>query len=76
MIQKPKEKLIKCQNDIYKVGAIGTDSANLSSIKKSIESNLALAEEQALFVKNYLSKSKLIRKTMFSKVSWMGIPLN
>lgn len=76
MIQKPREKLIKCQNDIYKVGSIGTDSANLSAIKKSIESNLALAEEQALFVKTYLSKSKLIRKTMFSKVSWMGIPLN
>ena len=76
MIQKPREKLIKCQNDIYKVGSIGTDSANLSSVKKSIESNLALAEEHALFVKNYLSKSKIVRKTMFSKVSWMGIPLN
>jgi len=77
MIQKPKEKLIKCQNDIYKVGSTGNENAsNLSSVKKSIESNLALAEEQALFVKSYLSKSKLIRKTMFSKVSWMGIPLN
>lgn len=77
MIQKPREKLIKCQNDIYTVGSTGTDNkANLSSIKKSIESNLALAEEHALFVKNYLSKSKMVRKTMFSKVSWFGIPLN
>lgn len=77
MIQKPREKLIKCQNDIYTVGSTGTDNkANVSSIKKSIESNLALAEEHALFVKNYLSKSKMLRKTMFSKVSWFGIPLN
>ena len=77
MIQKPREKLIKCQNDIYTVGSTGTDNkANVSSIKKSIESNLALAEEHALFVKNYLSKSKMVRKTMFSKVSWFGIPLN
>lgn len=77
MIQKPREKLMKCQNDIYKVGSTGSENAaNLSSIKKSIESNLALAEEHALFVKNYLSKSKMVRKTMFSKASWFGIPLN
>lgn len=77
MIQKPREKLIKCQNDIYTVGSTGKDNkANVSSIKKSIESNLALAEEHALFVKNYLSKSKMVRKTMFSKVPWFGIPLN
>ena len=77
MIQKPREKLIKCQNDIYTVGSTGTDNkANVSSIKKSIESNLALAEDHALFVKNYLSKSKMVRKTMFSKLSWFGIPSN
>ena len=77
MIQKPREKLIKCQNDIYTVGSTGTENkSNLSSIKKSIESNLALAEEHASFVKNYISKSKMVRKTMFSKVSWLGIPLN
>lgn len=77
MIQRPREKIIKCQNDIYKVGSIGSENAaNLSSIKQSIETNLALAEEHALFVKNYLSKSKLVRKTMFSKASWFGVPLN
>jgi hypothetical protein len=77
MIQKPKEKLLKCQNDIYTVGSTGTENAaSLASIKKSIESNLAVAEEHALFVKNYLSKSKMVRKTMFSKATWFGIPLN
>ncbi|WP_310560878.1 transglutaminase domain-containing protein [Flavobacterium sp.] len=77
MIQKPREKLVKCQKDIYTVGSTGPENAgNLSSIKKAIESNLATAEEQALFVKNYMSKSKMVRKTMFSKVTYFGIPLN
>lgn len=77
MIQKPREKLIKCQKDIYEVGSVGSENAsNLLSAKKSIETNLALAEEQAAFVKNYLSKSKIVRKTMFSKISWFGVPLN
>jgi hypothetical protein len=69
--------LIKCQNDIYKVGPVGSENlSNLSSVKKSIETNLAQAEEHDLFVTKYLSKSKMIRKTMFSKASWFGIPLN
>lgn len=77
MIQKPREKLIKCQTEIHKIGSIGSENAaNLSSMKKSVESNLALAEEQAQFVKNYLNKSKSARKGMFSKVTWFGIPLN
>lgn len=77
MIQKPREKLIQCQKDIYTIGSIGAENAaNLSSIKKAIESNLTTAEEQALFVKNYMSKSKLVRKTMFSKITYFGIPLN
>jgi hypothetical protein len=77
MIQKPKEKLTNCQKEIYNVGPTGSENAaNLNSIKRSIEKNLALAEEQAVFVKTYLSKSKLVRKTMFSKVTWFGLPLN
>ena len=77
MIQKPRTKLLKCQNDIYTVGSLGSEQASyLLSMKKAIETNLALAEEHALFVKNYLSKSKMVRKTMFSKATWLGIPLN
>ena len=77
MIQTPRQKLAKCQNDIYSVGDVGDQNkSNLSSIRKSISTNLAQAEEHALFVENYLSKSKLVRKTMFSKVSWFGVPLN
>ena len=77
MIQTPRQKLSKCQNDIYSVGDVGDENkSNLLSIKKSITTTLAQAEEHALFVKDYLSKSKLVRKTMFSKMSWFGVPLN
>lgn len=77
MIQTPREKLLKCQNDVFKLVMVGSDNtANVNSIKNSIAQNLILADEHASFVKEYLSKSKLMRKTMFSKVSWFGIPLN
>ena len=77
MIETPREKLAKCQNEIYKIGSVGNENAaNVNSIRKSISAALVQAEEHSLFVKNYLSKSKMIRKTMFSKVSWYGVPLN
>jgi hypothetical protein len=37
---------------------------------------LVQSETHLQFVNDYLSKSKLVRKTMFSKISWFGIPLN
>lgn len=77
MIQTPREKLEKCQNDIFKIGIVGAENlSNLTSVKKTIAQALVQADEHAAFVKDYLSKSKFIRKTMFSKVSWLGIPLN
>jgi hypothetical protein len=77
MIQTPKEKLVKCQDAIYNIGAVGNENAsNLASIKKSINEVLAQTEEHVLFVQEYLSKSKIARKLMFTKGSWYGAPLN
>lgn len=77
MIEAPKTALTKCQTNIDALGAVGKENlSTLSSLKKSIYDALAQAKEQELFVKNYLSKSKLGRKSTFSKVSWFGIPLN
>lgn len=76
MIQMPRDKLAKCQNDIYSVGTLSSENAsNLASIKKTIRVALTQAEEHAQFVKNYLSKSKMVRKTMLSKVSLINVPL-
>lgn len=77
MIQRPKEAFAKCKKDMITVGFVGVENeSNLRSIKKSINEALAQAEEYELFVKDYLTKSKMVRKTMFTKVSWFGIPLN
>jgi hypothetical protein len=77
MIQIPREKLVKCQKDIYSVGTVGSENtSNLASIKKTIGLALAQAEGHALFVEAYLGESKIVRKTMFSKRSLFGAPLN
>ena len=77
MIQIPREKLQKCQNDVFKIVMVDSQNlSNLSSLKKSIAQALVQADEHALFVKEYLNASKIKRKTMFSKVSWFGVPLN
>nr|WP_314896159.1 transglutaminase domain-containing protein [uncultured Flavobacterium sp.] len=77
MIQAPIEKLAKCQDAIYTIGSIGNEnSSNLTSLKKSINDVLGQAKEHELFVQEYLSKSKNVRKTMFTKVFWFGVPLN
>lgn len=77
MIQNPKEKLIKCQEALDRVGPVGGNNlSQLRSLRKSVGDALAQAEEHALFVQEYLKKSKIARKSMFTKVSWFGIPLN
>ncbi|WP_167445678.1 transglutaminase domain-containing protein [Flavobacterium limicola] len=73
MIEMPREKLAKCQNDLYKVGFVGNENAtNLASIKKSISRALAQAEEHYSFVQDYLNTSKTVRKTMFFKGYRLG----
>lgn len=76
-IQHPIEKLEKCQESLFRIGSIGSENADsVSSLKKSIADALVQSKTHLAFVNNYLSKSKLVRKTMFSKVSWFGVPLN
>jgi hypothetical protein len=76
-IQNPIQKLEKCQESLFRIGSMGSENANsVSSLKKSVADALLQSETHLEFVNNYLSKSKLVRKTMFSKVSWFGVPLN
>jgi len=76
-IQNPIEKFKKCQEFLFRIGSIGSENAaSVSALKKSVADALVQAETHLEFVHNYLSKSKLVRKTMFSKVSWFGVPLN
>lgn len=76
MISVSKEKLQKCQEEIYSTGPVGNEnSANLANTKRLISDALKASEEQYAFVQEYLKKSKIGRKMMFSRLSWSGIPL-
>jgi hypothetical protein len=77
MIVIPKQKILDCQNRIYKIGKFDDNNIeNVKSLKKSLIDVLKQIEEQEKFVNEYLGKSKSARKSMFTKVTWMGIPLN
>jgi len=76
-IQNPNEKLKKCQEDLYKIVSFNNaNSGNAKALKKSVADAIVQSEKHLEFVNEYLSKSKMARKTMFSKVSWFGVPLN
>ena len=71
MIDTPKQKLIKCQNALYKIGYVGNEnSSNIASLKKSINNALSQTEEHLFFVQNYLSKNSIARRAMFTKTTW------
>ncbi|PJJ09627.1 transglutaminase superfamily protein [Flavobacterium sp. 1] len=77
MIVAPKQKILDCQNRIYKIGKFNDNNfENVKSLKKSIIDVLKQIEDQEKFVNEYLSKSKSARKGMFTKVTWFGVPLN
>ncbi len=76
MIETPKQKMLDCQNRIYKIGSYSNENyANVRSLKDAIIDVLKQIEVQEKFVNDYLSKSKSARKTMFTKVTWFGIPV-
>ena len=77
MIASPKQKILDCQNRIYKIGSYNdANIQNVKALKKSLMDVLKQIEEQEKFVNEYLSKSKSERKAVFNKVTWLGIPLN
>jgi hypothetical protein len=76
MIVTPKQKIIDCQNRIYSIGDYNDDNiANVKSLKNALIDVLKQIEVQEKFVNDYLGKSKLGRKSMFSKVTWFGVPV-
>jgi hypothetical protein len=77
MITSPKDKLLKSKELIDSIGTVSKNNqANITSLSNGINQTIAQSEEHFLFVEKYLSKSKLARKTMFTKVSFFGMPIN
>lgn len=77
MIDLPKIKLLKSKELLDNLGTVSKNNqTNAASLKSGVNQTLSQVEEQLLFVEKYLSKSKMIRKTMFTKVSFFGVPVN
>jgi hypothetical protein len=77
MITTPKNKFLDCQKRIYGLGLLDPRNvAIVKSLQSLIEDMVKQTKEQEKFVVEYLSKSKLGRKTMFNKFSFFGLPLN
>ncbi|QBZ96876.1 transglutaminase domain-containing protein [Flavobacterium sangjuense] len=67
MMQDVRDKMNKCQDDVYKVGSVSPENANnLNSLKRAILAGLEKTKENEDFLKEYLSKGSLGRKMMFT----------
>ena len=77
MIKTPKEQLVKVKKEIFGLGTVGKENAsNFNALKVAISDAEKQAQEQAAFVKEYVSKSKKDRKKMFRKTTWFGMSMN
>jgi transglutaminase/protease-like cytokinesis protein 3 len=77
MFDKSTNKLNEAKNKLAKI--INSDENTvkmMQQISTSIEEMDIKINEQKEWLKQYFSKSKSGRKSMFYKVSWFGIPLN
>jgi len=76
MIDSPKQKILDCQDRIYKIGKYNdNNTASVKSLKNAIIDVLKQIEVQEKFVNDYLSKSKSGRKSMFTTATFFGIPV-
>jgi hypothetical protein len=76
MIETPKEKIVDCQKRIYSIGAYNDNNiGNVKMLKNELINFLKQIEVHEKFVNDYLSKSKSARKSMFTTVTFFGIPV-
>jgi hypothetical protein len=76
MIETPKEKIVDCQKRIYAIGAYNDNNiGNVKMLKKELIDFLKQIEVHEKFVNDYLGKSKSARKSMFTTVTFFGIPV-
>ena len=67
MMQDVRNKMNKCNDDVYNVGSVSPENAaNLNSLKRAILAGIEKTKEQENFLKEYLSKGTLGRKMMFT----------
>lgn len=77
MLDVPDSKLKEAAIKLKQIKYPDRNSANsIMQLHKGIEDVANEVEKQNAWLKLYLSKGKAGRKSMFYKVTWMGVPLN
>lgn len=77
MFDKSINKLNEAKNKLTQISNPDENTVKMmQQISTSIEEIVVKIKEQQEWLKQYFSKSKAGRKSMFYKVSWFGIPLN
>jgi len=66
-IQEPRDKLVQCQERLFEFekNPGHVNKSNIDALKKDILDVLVRTDEQLQFVDLYLTKSDVVRKTMF-----------
>lgn len=77
MLDVPDSKLKDAAAKLKQIKYPNSNSANsIMQLHKGIEDVSNEVEKQNTWLKLYLSKGKAGRKSMFYKVTWMGVPIN
>ena len=77
MLDSAETKFTKATTNLNSVQNPGNNLLPLiPKLKQSIDDALLHLKEQKDWLKEYFSKGKLGRKSMFRKYTWFGIPLN
>ncbi|VBB45851.1 conserved hypothetical protein [uncultured Paludibacter sp.] len=77
MIKEPENSLEKSRNKLKEIKNLDSQNVeNISQLLKSIEEATKKVNEQKIFLDKYFKTPKLLRKSLFYKYSWMGVPIN
>ncbi len=70
-------KLKEAQEKLQQAHATDENTrSSVAQLQKAIENATAQVQEHDAWLKTYMSKSKLGRRSMFYKVNFLGVPLN
>ncbi len=77
MFDRAYNKITGANNKLKQIADPNTDlSAMIASLQRSIDDVMTHVEEQKAWLAKYFTKGKFGRSGMFTKITWMGIPLN
>ncbi len=76
MLQEPESVLSAARKKLNEINHSDTNlSASIIQLNKSLDEAITNLNEQKIFLNKYFSTSKVLRKSLFYKYTWMGIPV-